>query len=271
MSSRLKLGLLLSANALALSALQCQSSPSNTKPSTSGSSSAAASAKATTPAAQPLSATATPSADSRGLPPSTGAATASTAKSDPVGTKSANTTATSKLLDDAQIAAITDETNNAEIEQGKLAQSKAKDARVRAFAKMMVEKHTEERRDQEKLHIAKTDSPDSERATRAATTALRSLREKTGADFDKAYVELQVDEHKKVLATLDKELLPAAHDKQLEAYLEKMKPDVESHLTRAEQLERDLGTASSGSAKRGSVANQPKTASRSASSPSSTR
>lgn len=162
----------------------------------------------------------------------------------------ANTTAsTSKPLDDAQIAAITDDANGAEIDQGKLAQTKAKDARVRAFAKMMVENHTQARRDQEKLHVSKADSPDSERAVRDAATALESLRRKSGSDFDKAYLQLPVDEHRKVLDTLDKELLPAAHDKQLKNYLEKIKPNVEGHLTRAAALEHDLDSDNSGSSK----------------------
>jgi len=156
-----------------------------------------------------------------------------------------STASTSKPLDDAQIAAITDGANSAEIDQGKLAETKAKDARVRAFAKMMVEHHSQARRDQEKLHLTKAANPDSERAASEATSALQSLNGKSGADFDKAYIQLQVDEHQKVLDTLKRDLLPAARDKGLKSYLEKIEPKVQSHLTRAKELQSTLGGSDS--------------------------
>jgi len=151
----------------------------------------------------------------------------------------------SQKLDDAQIAAITDAANSAEVEQGRLAQSKASDPRVRSFAAMMVEHHGEARRDQQALSVSKQDSADSERMSKDADTALSSLQQKSGADFDRAYIQLQCDEHRKVLSDLDQKLLPAAQDPGLRAYLEKLKPKVQDHLAQAERLQKELGSSSS--------------------------
>jgi len=153
--------------------------------------------------------------------------------------------ASARKLDDAQIAAITDAANSAEVEQGRLAQSKASDPRVRSFAAMMVEHHGEARRDQQALSVSKQDSADSERMSKDADTALSSLQQKSGADFDRAYIQLQCDEHRKVLNDLEAKLLPAAKDPGLRAYLEKLKPKVQDHLAQAERLQKELGSSSS--------------------------
>jgi putative membrane protein len=150
-----------------------------------------------------------------------------------------------KNLGDPQIAAITDAANSAEIEQGRLAQSKATDPRVRSFAAMMVEHHGEARRDQQALSVSKQESADSERMSKDADSALSSLQQKSGADFDRAYIQLQCDEHRKVLNDIDQKLLPAAKDPALRAYLEKLKPKVQEHLAQAERLQKDLGSSSS--------------------------
>jgi len=163
---------------------------------------------------------------------------------DPVAQSSSSSSSRdSKALDDAQIAAIADATNSAEVEQGKLAQSKASDSRVRTFATMMVDHHGEARRDQQALSVGKQDNADSRRLSDEADTALQSLQQKTGTDFDRAYIQLQCDEHRKVLTTLDEKLLPAAKDPALKAYLEKLKPKVEAHLAQAERLQQELGAS----------------------------
>jgi len=159
--------------------------------------------------------------------------------------QSSSSSANTKKLDDAQIAAITDAANSAEVEQGRLAQSKASDPRVRSFAAMMVEHHGEARRDQQALSVSKQDSADSERMSKDADTALSSLQQKTGADFDRAYIQLQCEEHQKVLHDLDQKLLPAAQDPGLRAYLEKLKPKVQDHLSQAERLQKELGSSGS--------------------------
>jgi putative membrane protein len=148
-------------------------------------------------------------------------------------------------LDDAQILAITAAANTAEIEQGRLAQEKAHDPRVRDFGAMMVDHHGEARQDQQKLSVEPTQNADSQRMQRDAEDALRSLKQKSGKDFDRAYLQLQIDEHKKVRDELQDKLLPSAKDSGLKAYLEDIKPKIESHLAQAERLQEELNGTSS--------------------------
>jgi putative membrane protein len=148
-----------------------------------------------------------------------------------------------KPLDDGQIAAITDAANSAEIETGRLAQSKAQDKRVRDFAAMMVEQHGRARQDQQGLGLAKVDSMTSQNMMREATADLQSLQQKSGAEFDRAYMQMQVESHREVLDTLRRDLLPAAKDARLETYLQTLEPRVQAHLAQAQRIQTDLGAS----------------------------
>jgi len=154
-------------------------------------------------------------------------------------------TAKQAPLDDAQIVAITAAANSAEIEQGRLAQERAHDPRVRDFGAMMVDHHGEASQDQQKLRVEPTQGTDSQRMQRDAEDALRSLKQKDGKEFDRAYLQLQIDEHRRVRDELQDKLLPSAKDSGLKAYLEAIKPKVESHLAQAERLQEEMNGTSS--------------------------
>ncbi|HVZ32232.1 MAG TPA: DUF4142 domain-containing protein, partial [Polyangiaceae bacterium] len=150
----------------------------------------------------------------------------------------------SKTLSDEEIAAITAAANNAEVDQGNLARAKARDPRVRDFGAMMIDHHEEARREQQSLNIPEAESTESRELTRSANAAFQKLQHEQGSDFDRAYVQVQIDEHRKVLQSLRQELLPAAKNPKLEAYLQKITPTVESHLAQAERLQQELGSPS---------------------------
>lgn len=109
----------------------------------------------------------------------------------------------------------------------------------------MVDHHGEAREDQQKLSVEPAQSSDSQRMQADAEDALRSLKKKSGKDFDRAYLQLQIDEHRKVRDELQDKLLPAAKDSGVKAYLEDIKPKVESHLALAERLQEELNGTSS--------------------------
>lgn len=136
-------------------------------------------------------------------------------------------------LSDAQIAAITDGANSAEIEQAKLARSKSKNQKVLQFASMMITHHSEAQKKQAKLNITAAESPLSAQMTTDANQVLTSLKEKTGSDFDQAYLKSQVDEHQTLLDALNTRLLPSASNPELKAYLQEIKTRVEQHLEAA--------------------------------------
>jgi putative membrane protein len=136
-------------------------------------------------------------------------------------------------LSDQQIAAVTDAVNTAEIEQAQLAQSKSTNDKVQSFAGMMIEHHGQAKRKQATLGIAEAESPLSLKLAADTHTTMEQLKQKSGAEFDRAYLQAQVDGHRKVLDAIDKQLLPDAKNPQLKAYLEELRPQVAEHLQRA--------------------------------------
>jgi putative membrane protein len=158
---------------------------------------------------------------------------------------SSQPTATPQLSQN-QIAMITDLANSGEIEQAKLAQNKAKSPSVKKFAAMMIKHHTEAKNDQAKLYkqlgLVPTQSQTATSLKDGADKTLGSLRGADGANFDTTYMDAQVEEHQKVLDTINNELLPAASDQDLVNGLNKMKDTVESHLKEAKSIQAELAT-----------------------------
>jgi putative membrane protein len=159
------------------------------------------------------------------------------------------TTAPAPQLTEPQIAMITELANTAEVEQGKLAQTKAKNASVKKFAAMMVKHHTEAKTEQSKLFkqlsLTPTQSQDANVLKDGADRTLGTLRGADGAAFDTAYIDSQVDEHQKVLDTIDQKLLPAAKSEDLVNGLKKMRDTVESHLKEAKSIQAELSKTAS--------------------------
>jgi putative membrane protein len=145
-----------------------------------------------------------------------------------------------EALTEGQVAFFADLANSSEVEQGKLAQGKAKSPAVKKFAAMMVQHHSEALREQaalfKKLNLTATDSASASALKAEGEKTLANLKSASGADFDQTYVAAQVDAHQKVLDAIDQKLLPAARSAELEAGLRKMRATVEAHLSQAKTL-----------------------------------
>jgi len=142
---------------------------------------------------------------------------------------------------DGQSAAILDTADSAEIEQAMLALHRAHDTRVRAFAQMMLDHHTQAKKARVAMVNITPEATDASAKLRDETSdVLAMLADVRGTEFDRAYMDLQVKEHQEVLETLDEKLLPAAHDADFKSSLVALRPVVVDHLARARDLARSL-------------------------------
>jgi putative membrane protein len=143
--------------------------------------------------------------------------------------------ASADALTDEQIAAITSLANNSEIEQAKLARARSKDEQVLQFAGMMIAHHGEAQRKQDAMSLGSADSTLSRDMIVEGSETMRTLKEKTGTEFDRAYMQAQIQGHQKVLDAIEKHLLPNAKREDLKAYLTELRPRVKQHLEQAER------------------------------------
>lgn len=148
------------------------------------------------------------------------------------------------VMTDAMVADVFTTSNNGEIEQARLALNRAQDARVRDFAQRMIDDHSTANDrawaaiDQNTVRAAGTDLARQLREnSRRTTDALRTYE---GAEFDRAYVQAQVNMHRYVLETLDNTLIPAARNRDLDRLLTDTRPVIAEHLRLAQDLLRSL-------------------------------
>lgn len=142
-------------------------------------------------------------------------------------------------LADADIANVIHEVNAGEIAAGKIAQTKASNADVKAYAREMVQAHTAMDKQGAKIggETAATNATIRDsvvNANKAVSSQLQSAA--SGAEFDKAYIESQVQGHQSALS-----FLQAAQNQTQNADMRKMIdaaiPDVQKHLDRARSLQ----------------------------------
>ena len=155
-------------------------------------------------------------------------------------------------LTDEQIIMVTDTANMAEIDQAKLAQKKAKHPRVKKYAGMMISDHTKAKNKQKqlvtKLKITAADSTVATTLKTDTSSAMDSMKELASPDFDKAYIDAQIDNHKKLLDALDTQMIPGAQNEDLKKLLEDLRPKVEAHLKEAQDIQGVLATAAEAAA-----------------------
>jgi putative membrane protein len=152
--------------------------------------------------------------------------------------------ATAEPLADEQTVRILTTVNGGEIEQAKLAKQQAQDLRVKKFAETMIEEHTKANDKIIKLYkkeqlLPANSSVANDLADKGAQV-LSSLNNVEGRDFDKTYIDAQVQQHQEALDMIDTRLIPSAENAQLKAALEDTKTMVEHHLDMARQLQSQL-------------------------------
>jgi putative membrane protein len=167
----------------------------------------------------------------------TGSDSANRAKTDSTNTAANN----DKNWTDGQILAFTATANKGEIAEGKLATTKATNAKVKAFARQMVTDHTAMLSEGNAFAKKNNITPDSTKndvqdLAKDASNELKDLTTKAkGADWDKDFVDKEIDGHKKVLEKIQS-AQNTTTNAQLKDMLTKAATKVQQHLDKAQAL-----------------------------------
>jgi putative membrane protein len=144
---------------------------------------------------------------------------------------------------DANIFALLDEANVADSTAGAVAATKGTAAAVRDFGKRMMRDHHQLRTQGEalakKLNITPA-APSDDPVTPAAQREMGTLNSTAkGKDFDRAYIDAEVDAHKAVLDLATK-AAAQTQNAELKNLIQKAAPVVQGHLDRAEAIQKTL-------------------------------
>ncbi len=162
-------------------------------------------------------------------------------------TMSADTSATAAApagtWTDANIFALLDEANMADSAAGALAATKGTSSAVRDFGKRMTRDHHTLRAQGEalakKLKITPT-PPGDDHLVADAQKSMDNLNSTAkGKDFDKAYIDGEVEVHKAVLDLATK-AMDQAQSTELKNLIQKAAPVIKGHLDLVESIQKNL-------------------------------
>jgi putative membrane protein len=151
------------------------------------------------------------------------------------------------------------EAGSFEVELGKLAQQKASSPEVRQFAEMMVRDHTKAGEELKQVAQQHSIVPEPE-ADDAHRDLIEELSQKSGAEFDHAYMEAMVDSHQNVVDHLrsradagDRTLGTSGNQEEaaeeaLSAWATKTLPTARHHLDEARRIEDSLDDSAANTA-----------------------
>ena len=146
----------------------------------------------------------------------------------------------SDRVSDANVAAIVVAANNADIAYANMALAKATNPGVKAFAQTMLNDHSG-------VNTAAT-----ELVTRLGVTPVENsisldlrdntevvrdkLRDLDGAEFDRQYMDNEIQYHNSLLKTIDDMLIPSAQNAELKTLLRNTRLAVTAHLEHAKAV-----------------------------------
>lgn len=127
----------------------------------------------------------------------------------------------------------------AEVEIGKLAAEKASSPDVKAFGQQMVDDHG--KANQQLRRVA-----DKQNLTLPATMTAKQqamydmLKTKTGAEFDKAYIDAMVKDHEEDVKAFQREA-DKGKDEQIKAFAAETLPVIQGHLEKIKAIQSKIG------------------------------
>ncbi|HEY8934192.1 MAG TPA: DUF4142 domain-containing protein [Cyclobacteriaceae bacterium] len=140
-----------------------------------------------------------------------------------------------KLEDDTEFAVEAADGGMLEVELGKLAQSNGSSDKVKMFGEMMVTDHSKANDELKALASQKNISLPTALSDKSRKT-YNDLAEKKGKDFDEAYTDLMVKDHKKDIDEFKKEA-DKGKDSDLKTWAAGKVPVLEHHLEMAKKAE----------------------------------
>lgn len=137
-----------------------------------------------------------------------------------------------------------------EVERGTLAQKKATDPRVRAYAEKVVNDHRSRMQKDDQLMsglgISARETDMSQQIRSASDRETSNLASLSGSDFDRTYLDGQIGYYRMVLDTMDTELIPNTRDPQIRGSLQNARERANDHLREAQDLRNSLAATTPG-------------------------
>ena len=149
-----------------------------------------------------------------------------------------------KVLTDANIAAIVVGANKIDISAGQIALKRSKNPEVRKFAQRMIVDHRGVLNSAvelvTKLGVTPVDNELVATLAKQSREHEAKLKTLTGDAFDKRYIDHEVAYHEAVIGVIEKQLIPAAKNKELKNTLVSVVPAFKAHLKHCQMIQKKI-------------------------------
>ncbi|MDQ3518868.1 MAG: DUF4142 domain-containing protein [Gemmatimonadota bacterium] len=152
----------------------------------------------------------------------------------------------SKEYSDSELFGLIDLVNDGSIEVSKLAQTKATNAEVKAFARKIVTEHTALNKETaamaSKMNLTLAIPENDEDIAESHVDGMKDLTDKPrGEEFDEGYIEHEIKMHKTIIDEVKDALERPNQNAETQAFLQKALTAFEAHLQAAETIEKKFG------------------------------
>ncbi|MDB5241253.1 MAG: hypothetical protein JWP57_1878 [Spirosoma sp.] len=147
-------------------------------------------------------------------------------------------------LSDAEVASVAVAANQIDMSYADIAEAKSKNTKVLKFAQTMKRDHAAVIEQAsalvKKLGVTPKDNAVSKKLLADAAQTKKTLNDKSGKVFDKAYIDNEVSYHKAVINTVQTLLIPDTDNAELKQLLQNVLPALKAHLGHAEMLQKNV-------------------------------
>ena len=148
-------------------------------------------------------------------------------------------------LTDPEVASVAVVANQIDVGYAELAKQKSGNAEVKKFAQTMIDDHNavigQAVALAKKLGVTPKDNAVSQGLLKDSRKTISALKAKSGAAFNRAYINNEVAYHKAVIQAVEGLLIPETENAELKQLLQKVVPALKTHLGHAEMLQKSLG------------------------------
>ena len=135
--------------------------------------------------------------------------------------------------------------NTTEIQLGGMAAKKATSPQVKQMARKLVTDHTKNRSQlralAQKLNLNLTPAQGGDISVADSSALPSDLQGASGADFDKAFLRHEIEEHQTNIEKIRSQMIPAAQNQQLKTFLQKTVTEMEGHLAALQKAQQQVG------------------------------
>ncbi|MGE3277089.1 MAG: DUF4142 domain-containing protein [Vicinamibacterales bacterium] len=125
-----------------------------------------------------------------------------------------------------------------EVQVSQLAQERASNAQVKAFAERMVQDHQQANDQLQQIVTQHGWNPSPDRD--AINDARQELEDKTGADFDTAYMDMMVSDHEDAVGLLEDKVDDMEANPDVRRWATDTVPTLRDHLQQAQSIQKAL-------------------------------